>query len=60
MNVFIRQSNIIIHVFVNGEEIETAPTHPFWVEDEWVTADNLKAGDVLTLADGTTCAIDKV
>ena len=60
LNVFIRQSNIIIHVFVNGEEIETTPTHPFWVEDEWVTADKLKAGDVLTRADGTTCAIDKV
>ena len=60
MNVFIRQSNIIIHVFVNGEEIETAPTHPFWIEDECNTADSLKAGDVLTLADGTTCAIDKV
>ena len=25
-----------------------------------MTADKLKAGDVLTLADGTTCAIDKV
>ena len=60
LNVFIRQSNIIIHVFVNGEEIETTPTHPFWVEDEWVTADKLKAGDILTLADGTTCAIDRV
>ena len=60
LNVFIRQSNIIIHVFVNGEEIETTPTHPFWVENEWVTADKLKAGDVLTLADGTACAIDRV
>ena len=60
MNVFIRQSNIIIHVFVNDEEIETTPTHPFRVENEWVTADKLKAGDVLTLANGTTCAIDRV
>ena len=34
--------------------------HLFWVEDEWVTADKLKAGDVLTLADETTCAIDEV
>ena len=40
--------------------IETTPSHPFWVENEWVTADKLKAGDVLTLADGTTCAIDRV
>ena len=60
LNVFIRQSNIIIRVFVNGEEIETTPTHPFWVENEWVPADKLKSGDVLTLADGTTCAIDRV
>ena len=60
LNVFIRQSNIIIHVFVNGEEIETTPTHPFWVENKWVIADKLKAGDILTLADGTTCTIDRV
>ena len=40
LNAFIRQSNniIIIHVFVNGEVIETTPTYPFWIEDEWVPA----------------------
>ncbi len=45
LDVFIRQFNIIIHAFENVEEIETTPTHPFRVEDEWVTADNMKAGD---------------
>ena len=57
--VFRRESDIIIHVFVNGEEIETTPNHPFWVEDQWVNAKDLSEGDVLTLADGTTAFITK-
>ena len=57
--VFRRESDIIIHVFVNGEEIETTPNHPFWVENQWVLAKDLREGDVLTLADGTTTVITK-
>ena len=57
--VFRRESDIIIHVFVNGEEIETTPNHPFWVEDKWVNAKDLREGDVLTLADGTTATITR-
>ena len=57
--VFRRESDIIIHVFVNGEEIETTPNHPFWVENQWVLAKDLREGDVLTLADGTTATITR-
>ena len=44
---------------MNGEEIETTPNHPFWVEDQWVNAKDLREGDVLTLADGTTATITR-
>ena len=57
--VFRRESNVLIHVFVNGEEIETTPDHPFWVESQWVLAKDLREGDVLTLADGTTAVVSK-
>ena len=59
VRAFRKESDVIIHVFVNGEEIETTPNHPFWVENEWVNAKDLREGDVLTLADGTTATITR-
>ena len=53
VRAFRKESNVLIHIFVNGEEIETTPNHPFWVEEQWVLAKDLREGDVLTLADGT-------
>ena len=53
IRAFRKESDVIIHIFVNGEEIETTPNHPFWVEEQWVLAKDLREGDVLTLADGT-------
>ena len=61
LNVFIRQSNIIIHVFVNGEEIETTPTHPFYSPVRgWTSAVDLKAGDILVLSNGEYVVVEQV
>ena len=57
IRTFRKESDVLIHIFVNGEEIETTPVHPFWVVDEWVSAKDLEAGDILTLADGTTASV---
>lgn len=39
----------------NGEEIETTPEHPFWVEDKgWTFAGNLKSLDRLTTTSSTS------
>lgn len=57
LRTFRKESDVLIHIFVNGEEIETTPVHPFWVVDEWVSAKDLEAGDILTLADGTTASV---
>ena len=59
VRAFRKESDVIIHIFVNGEEIETTPNHPFWVENQWVLAKDLREGDVLTLADGTTATITR-
>ena len=53
LRTFRKESDVLIHIFVNDEEIETTPVHPFWVVDEWVSAKDLEAGDILTLADGS-------
>ena len=57
LRTFRKESDVLIHIFVNGEEIETTPVHPFWVEDQWVAAKDLEVGDILTLADGTTAPV---
>ena len=57
LRTFRKESDVLIHIFVNGEEIETTPVHPFWVEDQWVAAKDLEAGDILTLADGSTAPV---
>ena len=57
LRTFRKESDVLIHIFVNGEEIETTPVHPFWVVDEWVSAKDLETGDILTLADGTTAPV---
>ena len=57
LRTFRKESDVLIHIFVNGEEIETTPVHPFWVVDQWVSAKDLETGDILTLADGTTAPV---
>ena len=59
LRTFRKETDVLIHIFVNGEEIQTTPVHPFWVVDQWVAAKDLETGDVLTLADGTTATITK-
>ena len=60
VRTFRKESDVIIHVFVNGEEIETTAVHPFWVENRWVSAKDLEAGDMLTLADGSVARVSRV
>ena len=59
LRTFRKETDVLIHIFVNGEEIQTTPVHPFWVENQWVAAKDLETGDILTLADGTTATVTK-
>ena len=49
---------------MNNETIETTPTHPFWVEyengSEWIEAGELRANDVVRLADGSAVEVECV
>ena len=59
VRTFRKETDILIHIFVNDDEIETTPVHPFWVDGEWVAAKDLREGDELTLADGSTATVTK-
>lgn len=61
VNSFVRESSELVHITVNGEEITTTPTHPFWVPQRgWTDAIDLRAGDRLQLLNGVYVIIEQV
>lgn len=61
VETYVRASNELIHIFVNGEEIITTPDHPFYVPVKgWTDAVNLRADDILVLVNGEYVIVEKV
>lgn len=70
---FVNETDRLVRLIVNGEEILTTPEHPFYVPhsvDErasdwglgsgWLRAADLRAGDVLYLLDGSSAIVESV
>ena len=58
--VFVNESDELIHLTINGEEITTTPTHPFYVAHKgWYAAVSLRAGDILVLLNGEYVTLEK-
>ncbi|PQQ68298.1 hypothetical protein B9R14_08450 [Acetivibrio saccincola] len=52
-NVFVNETSVLVRIYVEDEEIETTPTHPFWVIGKgWVAAGDIEAGDKVYLYSG--------
>ena len=52
---------VIVHLTLDGEEIETTPEHPFYTAaGVWVAAEDLQVGDEIQRADGTTGTLEKI
>jgi RHS repeat-associated protein len=52
---------VVIHLTIDDEEIETTPEHPFYVEGKgWVNAKDLKVGDKVRNAKGKTGKVEKI
>ena len=61
VETYVNESSELIHVFVNGEEIITTPTHPFYSPVKgWTEAAKLRAGDILVLVNGEYVVVEKV
>ena len=54
------EADVLVHIEVNGEDSSATVTHPFLVDGKWISAKDLRAGDQLTLADGTKAPIEKI
>ena len=61
VRTFINENDVLVHVFVDGEEIITTPEHPFYVEGiGFVLAGELSEGDILRTAENENPIITKI
>ena len=61
LQTFINESDELIHIHVNKEEIVATPLHPFYViEKGWIGAVDLRAGDILVLQNGEYVIVELV
>ena len=60
LETYIREDSKLIHLVVNGEEIVTTETHPFYVNDRgFVNAGELTLSDKLLDTHGSHLSIEK-
>ncbi len=61
VQTFVNESDELVHVHVNGEEIISTTEHPYYTANlGWVSARDLRAGDILVRRDGKYLIIEKV
>ena len=57
-NLYIHETDVLIHIFINDEEVKATPAHPFWAMGKgWIEAGHLKIGDKLLLSSGQAVEI---
>ena len=61
VQLFRNETDEWVHVTVNGEEITCTPTHPFYVPQKgWISAIDLRAGDILVMLNGEYVIVEQV
>ena len=61
VETYVNETDELVHVFANGEEIVTTPAHPFYSPVKgWTDAVHLRAGDILVLVNGEYVVVEKV
>lgn len=61
IETYVNETNELVHVFVNGEEIIATLSHPFYSPVKgWTDAVHLRAGDILVLVNGEYVVVEQV
>lgn len=61
LETFVRETDALVDLYVDGEVISTTGEHPFWVPDKgWVEAKDLVVGSLLQTEDGRIVDVDGV
>jgi hypothetical protein len=60
-DTFVRQTDKLVDLYIDGEVISTTEEHPFWTPDKgWVEAKDLTVGSLLQTEDGRVVNVDGV
>ena len=60
-DVLVKETRVLVHLIVDGTEIQTTPKHPFWVAGKgWIHAGDLKIDDRITLSSGNSQKIIQI
>jgi RHS repeat-associated protein len=61
LDTFVRHTDKLVDLYIDGEVISTTGEHPFWTPDKgWVEAKDLTVGSLVQTADGRTIDVDRV
>ena len=61
VQTFVNETDELVHIHVNGEEIVCTPEHPFYSPVKgWTAAIHLRAGDVLVTVNGEYVIVEQV
>ena len=61
LDTFVRETDALVDLYIDGEVISTTGEHPFWVADKgWVEAKDLVVGSLLQTGDGRIVDVDRV
>jgi hypothetical protein len=60
-DAFVRHTDRLVDLYIDGEIISTTGEHPFWTADKgWVEARDLTLGSLLQTEDGRIIDVDKI
>jgi hypothetical protein len=61
LETFVRHTNQLVDLYIDGEIISTTGEHPFWTPDKgWVEAKDLEVGSLVQTQDGRVIDVDRV
>jgi Pretoxin HINT domain len=61
LDTFVRHTNKLVDLYIDGEVISTTGEHPFWTPDkDWVEAKDLVVGSLVQTEDGRVIDVDRV
>jgi RHS repeat-associated protein len=61
LDTFVRRTDKLVDLYIDGEVISTTGEHPFWTPDKgWVEAKDLVVGSLVQTSDGRVIDVDRV
>jgi RHS repeat-associated protein len=60
VHIFVKETEELVKIYIEGTVIEATPDHPFFIQGTWKAAKHLARSDTLLLFDGRKVVVDSV